>query len=664
MRLFPSQTLNIEYYMNDKMNNTNLKIRTKLYFDLLQEICVTRTCLSVELRQKLQDIPLTKRKELVEKKFTGCTPLSLACAYGKVEVVEYLLKVCDADVERKGAYDWTRLRQNENEDGRDHPTGDNFTPLCCACSSGKLPVVKCLIRYGADVNIPSASGSMPLQIACATLNIDVVQFLVQHGADVRKANYDGRTCLFDSVLSVDLCRYLLSEGADVNARDVYGRTALHWACQYNSLRTTELLLDHGADPLAKNRYGDDALQLACIEGSIDVADYLMGRIDYSPERLADANELLGATSIEMQRRIQRWRKALYIRLSQRVYVEKRPVIAPRSAFHNAVEYSTSDELDAIAVDSDALHIQSLLISERILGINHENTLCLIMIRGYLYQQTLHFPRCIDLWLLALKVRIQKHSLLHYETSRTARAIVGFMLDLLETDDPFSPRFADVHVLGQLLTSNASEVRQQLSVQPSHWKQQLNYDRIVECVTHLIYLLLHTAKSKDQQTLVKQSVRKILQYNMRRASTGETLLHLSISKTIAIKSEYGTRESNARRIFPDLSVIKLLLECGAPINAHDDLKTTPLLAASWPWNYDREVVRFLVAQGAHLDMPNLQGDRPSKILAMNPENDISLGNHISLKCLSSNAIARFGIPYHDKIPRTLEDFVRAHAPANR
>lgn len=59
------------------------------------------------------------------------------------------------------------------------------------------------------------------------------------------------------------------------------------------LETAKLLLDNGADPFARSRYGDDALQTSCLRGAHNIFNHLKGRITYSTERLASANELIG-----------------------------------------------------------------------------------------------------------------------------------------------------------------------------------------------------------------------------------------------------------------------------------------------------------------------------------------------------------------------------------
>lgn len=124
----------------------------------------------------------------------------------------------------------------------------------------------------------------------------------------------------------------------------------------------------------------------------------------------------------------------------------------------------------------------------------------------------------------------------------------------------------------------------------HRKQQENFDRILKCLTHLMYLLISTAKSEDDRELVNGSVRKLVRNNIRSAITNDTLLHLSVSRLNVIKSGYFTDDSSLRVIFPNLNVARLLLECGAHVNAKNESKSTPLLVASMPYNYEREVSR--------------------------------------------------------------------------
>lgn len=62
------------------------------------------------------------------------------------------------------------------------------------------------------------------------------------------------------------------------------------------------------------------------------------------------------------------------------FIAKAPAVPPRQAYNNAMEFSTLTELDNIATDVDAMRIQSLLICERILGVQHTDTVFRLMFR--------------------------------------------------------------------------------------------------------------------------------------------------------------------------------------------------------------------------------------------------------------------------------------------
>lgn len=59
---------------------------------------------------------------------------------------------------------------------------------------------------------------------------------------------------------------------------------------------------------------------------------------------------------------------------------KEPAVPTRLAYCNVSEFETLAELENISTDVDAMRIQSLLICERVLGINHTDTLFRLMFR--------------------------------------------------------------------------------------------------------------------------------------------------------------------------------------------------------------------------------------------------------------------------------------------
>ncbi|KAK0165341.1 hypothetical protein PV328_003860 [Microctonus aethiopoides] len=644
------------WVLNNQQTSNNMD---QLFEDLIKECKFTApgARLSYTIRNRLEKLKINIRKKIVSKIKDDCAPLFIACKRGHVEIVEYLITVCNADIEQRGLF--------EVPDDR---SVHCVTPLWCAAVAGKLPVIKCLISHGAKVNAVSDTGSTPVRSACFMTHLDIVEYLVENGADILRDNYNGGTCLINAVQSVELCTFLLRHGADVNARDIQNKTALHYAIQEHRFETTKLLLKNNADPHLKSRYNDDALQTACLKGATQIFDYLVENINYTPERLADANELMGSTFFDehndTQIALKYWRKAMTIRNTNAIDNQplmKRPIMPKRDSFRNAVEFSTFEELNSIAFDLDAIRIQSLLICERILGEHHKDTLYRLMYRGASYADAWRYQYCIDLWRRTLELRVEKDSILYTETCFTAQSLVRIMVDLNTFMDrnreKEEPRFCDIVAIFKLLTSQLKEGRQLLEQRPVHKRQQDSYDRILKCVTHLIYLLVETAQTSEQKTETRQLVHKLVKQNPRSASTEDTLLHLCVSRLNTLTSSYFTSD-DTQTVFPHVEVVKLLLECGAYVNARNESRSTPLHVASNAYNFHSPLIELLLDFGAHLDTPNLMGDTPARLISSNPQNSVNLVNYMTLRCYAAQAIFKYNIQY-EELPATLHHFLEFH-----
>lgn len=607
--------------------------------------------LSYMLRTRLERFQREERKEIVTRTRDGCAPLFVACKRGNVEVVDYLITTCSADVEQRGLY--------EVPDDR---SIHNVTPLWCASVAGRLPVVKCLVQHGADVNSVSDTGSTPVRSACFMTHLEIVTYLVENGANISKPNYNGGTCLINSVQSVKLCEYLLEHGADVNAQDIQNKTALHYAIQEHRFETTKLLLEHQADPHLTSRYHDDALQTSCIKGACQIFEYLIDVVTYEPSRIADGYELLGTTFLDehhdIQAALQYWRKAATIRHDSAVV---KIILSPRKTYQNTLEFRTLDELEQVAIDLNAMRTQSLLICERILGTAHKDMIFRLMYRGAAYADSLQYQNCIDLWLYALELRIQRDTILFNETCFTAQALVRLYLDMIEKHSagvmPNTVNFEDAFRTLELLTAQLPECMKLLKIQPVHRKHQSNFDLMLKVLTHMLYVLLHIPRTDAQKVQVASLVNSTLRLDLRTCQGGHSLLHLAAMKTNAL-NQHSLLEDEQRTPFPSVEVVTFLLECGANVNATSDKGFSPLFMAAQPKHYKQELVSVLLGWGAHVDQVTTSGERPSTFLSLG-HCQISILNYTSLKCIAARVIQEHRIPYVGEVPTHLEAFIKMH-----
>ena len=142
----------------------------------------------------------------------------------------------------------------------------NGTALMWACHSGnELEIVKYLVGKKADPNVQlQDGGESALMIASWQGKLEIVKCLARHGADVDAKDKDGWTALMwaSSREKLETVKCLVSLGADVNAKNKAGWTALMWASSQGNLEIVKCLVGKGADVNLKNKDNKKALDYA------------------------------------------------------------------------------------------------------------------------------------------------------------------------------------------------------------------------------------------------------------------------------------------------------------------------------------------------------------------------------------------------------------------
>jgi uncharacterized protein len=142
----------------------------------------------------------------------------------------------------------------------------------------RLPIIRALLKAGAQVNARDALGHTPLLWALKVSTPEAVHSLLDAGADVNRADTEGGTPLMTVLkrrqgdetsserhafwfAAKELAAELIARGANVNAQDRQGNTALHQVVDLEPADSPRLalLLEHGADVNRRNRLGQTPL---------------------------------------------------------------------------------------------------------------------------------------------------------------------------------------------------------------------------------------------------------------------------------------------------------------------------------------------------------------------------------------------------------------------
>lgn len=214
---------------------------------------------------------LKKGTDLKETNHAGLTPLARAVELGHLPIIRALLKA-GADIEAGGVR----------------------TPLFCAVANRHDPVVRELLEQGANVNAPSGElGTTPLMIAAATGNPEIVRLLLEEGADPRLTDRQQQDALWaaasrglEQVFSILAPLVSASErqaGEDELAVHVHRRKHLAANAaklidliQEGAINEAKRMLANGtADPDGFDEEGKTALMIAASGGHRDLLRLLI-----------------------------------------------------------------------------------------------------------------------------------------------------------------------------------------------------------------------------------------------------------------------------------------------------------------------------------------------------------------------------------------------------
>jgi ankyrin repeat protein len=579
-----------------------------------------------ELKNSLENCPLDRRVAIVCRKFAGFAPLFKACRVGNVKVARFLVEKCFADLEQKGLC--------VDESHKYHKT----TPLWCAAVKGYKLLVEYLLLAGANIDAVTDTGSTPVRSACYSSHLEIVKVLVEHGADITKPNHNGGTCLINSVQSVELCKFLLENSAPVNGQDIQFKTAAHYSVEEGFADTFEELVAAGADLTLKSIDGDDALQVACITGREEFVLKMFKFEIYSDEVRSNMLSLLGSSIYETEGDIawamQYWKDAMEFNVH---WDEHSPVaIVSDRVFAGKRECRTKEELNSIADDVDSIRIQSLLVTQRVLGWHHRETFSRLLMRGGAYVENGRYEEALWICTELVARQIQRDSLVGDQSMYTTIiSILQLMAMCCERQDEQVPEsmFQSTLYVIEMMMNEIPKCREWLLVNPVSIHQMEVFDLSLGCISYFLHFAAVLRPLRDQK--VNNLVRQLGSMDSRAIETGSTMLHHAVSVGLHVRSK-GFTWFNLPKVFPSIPLLNCLLQSNWNPNVTDHNGATPLHYASPHAHPQRtEIVTTLLNAGAHVDQVNSQGysayESLNKILGSQPV--------LSLQCLSARAICQ-------------------------
>jgi Fem-1 family protein b len=462
--------------------------------------------------------------------------------------------------------------------------------------------------------------------------------------------------------------FLLENGANPNEKALCGATALHFAAECGHLPVVKELLKYDAI-FSTNDSGMTPIKAAAERTRAEVVEYLVERPEITKEEQIEALELLGASyandkeNYDIVMAHKYLHRSMKLRYSEPGKPIKKKLISPIPAYEHWVESQTVFELESIENNHNSIHMEALTIRERILGAQNPEVPHPVIYRGAVFADNARFERCLELWLHALRLRQKNH--------------ISVVKDLLRFAQVFSQmlhvnvKVTYDHVV-QVLSAAITELeRNQYKLTKPGPKDdpETVMEELESNLTTTLYLLtILTKLVKDCTDEERFNVnRMVFTLNQMQVTLrdGQTLLHLACNSETPV-DDFHTNDICK---FPCAETTRLLINCGADVNAMDYERNTPLHVIV---NYHKPISDFLTLHsiitdlteaGAHLDCVNKRGETPLDSSATGSVAEIILKTQmkLSLKCMAANAVKHHKLTYQGQVPQALESFIELHGP---
>jgi len=583
------------------------------------------------------------------------TPFLIAAKNGHSTVIRLLLSHYGVDIEQVGTVKF------------DGFVIEGATALWCASGAGHFDVVQTLIEFRADVNHATYSNSTPLRAACFDGRLDIVKFLLEQNADLHIANKYNNTCLMIAACKghTDVVSYLLKKGAELNTVTTCGATALHFAAEHGHVNIVHELMEHSAKVLQNNQ-NMTALDIAAESGRANVVEYFLTRSDCSKLTRIEALELLGASyaNDKDNYNIQKCYHYLWLAMFERFCDPNNPlpktVLSPVEAYENRIESQNLAELELIKNNSDALHMEALMVRERILGVDNSEIPRPIVFRGALFADMGQFDQCIILWMRALKLKEHNKQPISKDLLRFAQVFAQMVF--LKLDVTFDAMEEVFHSLLAEFDRDRLVMENENATKEEHVLVEEMFEANIHTALYLLAILLQIKNTDDEDFRICKLAYALNRKKLLLRTNKRSLLHMVCDETTPVDDFHV----NDVVMFPDDNVVRLLLKCGVDVNALDADGNSALhiiVQFSHPISHFmtlHNIIVSLVDAGVHIDCANKQHQTAQDVSTTGvAEVILRTKFSLSLKCIAARVVRKHNIAFCSIVPTSLEEFIAMH-----
>ena len=401
---------------------------------------------------------------------------------------------------------------------------------------------------------------------------------------------------------------------------------------------------------------------------IDMVEYFIKRPECRKEQRIEALELLGGT-IANDRVVYDIEKAFsYMKrgMEERFAEKSCPLLKNRmealEVYENKKESQTLEELVLLEGDDHAIHMEGLIIRDRILGTDNAELRFPIRYRGAVFGNSKRYQLCFGLWKHVMEIGQRSNEPIRTDLERMA-ILFGVMMHknaLLRSE-------CVEGVFEKLVIEYERQKEKLLSTTPKLDKHEADLlkeevEKLIYCALYLLMIYTKVQVPESTKTTgIFHLIKRFLLLNPR-TRDGNTPLHLAAWYKTEIK------EQNVRLVckLPCVETMKLIMHAGCNVNAINSKGNSPLhLAVTLnPGTEDlpllRDVLETLLDGGVHEDLANNEGKTAMDIVEIDEARRIlSVKRTLKLKCIAARAVRKFGLSYIGIVPKTLERFVSTH-----